>query len=78
MIQFNHSNIAPQIFAQRCLEAGIIEVQNFNEAPEGSKLEAFFTELEKNGLKLTESPQYKKSRPSDLERMQKPWMIQND
>lgn len=68
----------PQIFAQRCLEAGIIEVQNFTEASEGSKLEAFFKELEKNGLKLSESPQYKKSRPTDLHRMDKPWMIQND
>lgn len=67
-----------QIFAHRCLEAGIIEMENFTEATPGGKLDTFFKELEKNGLKLKESPQFKKSRPSDLDRMDKPWTIQND
>lgn len=53
-------------------------MENFNEAPPGGKLEAFFKELEKNGLKLTESPQYVKKYAFDNIRMDKPWMIQND
>lgn len=67
-----------QVFAQRCLEAGIIEVENFNEATPGGKLDTFLKELEKNGLKLTESPQYVKKHAHDTIRMDKPWMIQND
>lgn len=53
-------------------------MENFNEATPGGKLDAFFKELEKNGLKLSESPQYKKSKPMDLDRMDRPWTIQND
>lgn len=53
-------------------------MENFNEATPGGKLEAFFNELEKNGLKLTESPQYKKAYAAESDRMDKPWMIQND
>lgn len=53
-------------------------MENFNEATPGGKLDTFFKELEKNGLKLKESPQFKKSRPSDIDRMDKPWTIQND
>lgn len=67
-----------QIFAQRCLEAGIIEVGNFIEAKPDGKLESFLKELENNGLKLTESPVYTKSKASDPLRLDKPWMIQND
>lgn len=53
-------------------------MENFNEATPGGKLEAFFNELEKNGLKLKESSQYKKKYAFEDERMDKPWMIQND
>ncbi|XP_031625747.1 39S ribosomal protein L18, mitochondrial [Contarinia nasturtii] len=67
-----------RIFARRCLEAGIIEVANYNEAPEGSKLGRFIKELENNGLKLSESPQYKKHYAAYTFRMDKPWMIQNE
>lgn len=67
-----------QIFAQRCLEAGIIEMENFNEAPSDGKLERFLKELENNGLKLTESPRYIKYYAADTKRMDRPWLIQND
>lgn len=53
-------------------------MENFNEAQEGGKLDTFFKELEKNGLKLRESPQYVKKYAFDAERMDKPWMIKND
>lgn len=67
-----------QIFAQRCLEAGIIEMENFNDASPNGKLERFFKELENNGLKLSESPRYIKHYAADIKRMDKPWMIKND
>lgn len=53
-------------------------MENFNEAIPGGKLEKFFQELEKNGIKLTESPRFKKSHAPDKERMDKPWLIQNE
>lgn len=53
-------------------------MENFNEAIPGGKLDTFLKELEKNGLKLTESPQYVKKQVTDGIRMDKPWMIQND
>lgn len=53
-------------------------MQNFEEAPPNGKVERFLKELENNGLKLTESPQYIKKHAPDTIRMDKPWMIQND
>lgn len=67
-----------KVFAQRCLEAGIIEVEHFDEVTPDGKLDNFLKELEKNGLKLKESPQYVKKYAHDAIRMDKPWMIQND
>lgn len=53
-------------------------MENFNETPEGGKLEKFFQEMEKNGVRLKESPRYVKNAASDLDRMDKPWLIQNE
>lgn len=44
--------------------------------PEG-KVAAFLKTLEENGVTLSESPQYKPSRPWDLTREEKPWEVNN-
>lgn len=53
-------------------------MENYNESVPGGKMEKFFQELEKNGLKLKESPRYVKKHAPDTVRMDKPWLIQNE
>lgn len=69
-----------QVFAQRCLEAGLIEMEceAVAEAVPNGKLEKFLNELQNGGVKLTESPRYVKYYAADHRRMDKPWNIKND
>lgn len=72
------SIIIYQVFANRCLEAGFIEMENFNEYKPNGKISKFIEEFERNGVRLQESPQYIKAKPSDNTRMDRPWRIDND
>ncbi|KAI4454550.1 39s ribosomal protein l18 mitochondrial [Holotrichia oblita] len=70
-----YTNLA-RVFAQRCLQMGIIEVRSDVEPsnPDG-KIAAFLKTLEENGLTLTEPPQFKPAQPWDLQREEKPWEV---
>lgn len=64
--------------AERCLQAGIIEVFcNIEATPEG-KVDKFLKELEKGGVALTESERFKKQYAYDRVRDIKPWEIHVD
>lgn len=65
-----------RVLAQRCLESGLCEISCFIEptTPDG-KVALFLKTLEKEGLTLTEPPQFKPARAFDLYRPEKPWEI---
>lgn len=67
-----------QIFAQRCLQTGLIEMLCDIDAPPGGKVEHFLKELEDGGVILSEAEQYIKNHSYDTHRMVKPWDIQVD
>lgn len=55
---------------------GIIEVRCDIEPPKADgKIAMFLKTLEENGMTLSEPPQFKASRPWDLNREEKPWEI---
>lgn len=62
-----------QLFAQRCLQAGISEMYCNIEAQEGGKVDSFLKELEDGGVRLQEGERYIKAYPSDQLRMEKSW-----
>lgn len=53
-------------------------MENYNEYTPNGKMAKFIEEFERNGVRLKESPQYIKARPSDCKRMDRPWRIDND
>lgn len=67
-----------QVFAERCLQAGVIEMFCDLEGPAGGKIEHFLKEVEKGGVILSEAQRYKKAHPCDAHRMEKPWDIHVD
>lgn len=67
-----------QILAERCLQAGILEVYcNIEATPEG-KVDKLLKEVEKGGVALTESKRYTKFYSYDTYRDVKPWEIHLD
>uniref|UniRef100_A0A1B6MEG2 Large ribosomal subunit protein uL18m n=1 Tax=Graphocephala atropunctata TaxID=36148 RepID=A0A1B6MEG2_9HEMI len=69
-----HVNLA-RVLAQRCLETGISEVACFIERKPKTKIDAFLSELEKEGITLGEPEQYEHPKPSDPFRPEKPWQV---
>ncbi|XP_046661517.1 39S ribosomal protein L18, mitochondrial-like [Homalodisca vitripennis] len=69
-----HVNLA-RVLAQRCLETGISEVACFIERKSDTKVDAFLTEMEKEGISLSEPEQYEHPKPSDPFRPEKPWEV---
>lgn len=61
------------MFAQRCLESGIIEMLNSIEATPNGKIEKFLQEIEKAGVSLQEGERYVKNYAYDAYRMDKSW-----
>ncbi|XP_023014769.2 mitochondrial ribosomal protein L18 [Leptinotarsa decemlineata] len=65
-----------RVLAQRCIESGLTELSCFIEPPTpDGKVALFLKALEEGGICLKEPPQYKPSRPWDLERPEKPWEV---
>lgn len=65
-----------RILAQRCLESGLLEIQSFIEAPgKDGKVALFLKALEDGGVSLKEPEQYKKPKPWDKHRPEKPWEV---
>lgn len=62
-----------QVLAQRCLEAGILEVECQLDATPNGKLEKFLQILQSNGVALKESERYIHRHPHEMTRMEKPW-----
>ncbi|XP_045770604.1 39S ribosomal protein L18, mitochondrial [Maniola jurtina] len=67
-----------KVFAQRCLESGILEMYCDIEPVEGGKVEKFLNEVVKGGIKLQEMEVYKKPEPWDRFRPEKPWEVTED
>ncbi|KYQ55309.1 39S ribosomal protein L18, mitochondrial [Trachymyrmex zeteki] len=63
-----------RVLAQRCLEAGICEMQ-IDAALTGNKCELLIKELEKNNIILTEPQVYQYPNSWDRYRPEKPWEI---
>ncbi|XP_061722821.1 large ribosomal subunit protein uL18m [Cydia pomonella] len=64
-----------QVFAQRCLEAGISEMYCDIQATKGGKIERLIKEVQNGGIKLKEPEVYKKPYPWDKHRPEKPWSV---
>lgn len=64
-----------RVFAQRCIEAGIYEMECAEEATPASKLAKFLETVEANGIALKESERYVKHHPNYFIRMEKPWEV---
>ncbi|XP_072379039.1 large ribosomal subunit protein uL18m [Diabrotica undecimpunctata] len=65
-----------RVLAQRCLQAGLIEISCFiKPSRPDDKIALFLKALEEGGVSLTEQPQYKASMPWDQERPEKPWEV---
>jgi len=64
-----------RVFAQRCIEAGIYELECDEEATPNGKLDKFLKTFEAGGVALTESPRYVKHYPNHYARMEKPWEV---
>lgn len=70
-----YTNLA-RVFAQRCLESGLIEFFSDLKADnENDNVAKFLKVLHECGLKLTEAEQYKTILPWTRERPPKPWEI---
>lgn len=67
-----------QVFAERCLQAGLIEMFCNIEGHPGGKIDHFLKEVENGGVILSEGERYKKAHPCDPFRMVKPWEINVD
>lgn len=65
-----------RVLAQRCLESGFFEIQNFIEpATKGGKVDLFLKALEDGGVCLQEPEQYKNPGPCEKLRPEKPWEV---
>ncbi|XP_031329970.1 39S ribosomal protein L18, mitochondrial [Photinus pyralis] len=70
-----YMNVA-RVFAQRCLESGLIEFMcDLESEHNNSKIAKFLNVLQDFGLKLSEPEQYKTILPWTRERPPKPWDI---
>lgn len=64
------------MLAQRCLQAGILEVNCFIKPPNpDGKVALFIEALKDGGVSLIEPQQYKPSYPWDQYRPEKPWEV---
>ncbi|XP_030032747.2 39S ribosomal protein L18, mitochondrial [Manduca sexta] len=64
-----------KVFAQRCLESGILDMSCDIQPKQGGKVEQFLNEVVKGGVKLQEPEVYKKPNPWDQFRPEKPWEV---
>lgn len=64
-----------QVFAQRCLEAGISEMYCDIKPLKGGKIEKLIREVANGGIKLKEPEIYKNPYPWDRHRPEKPWNV---
>ncbi|CAH1118495.1 unnamed protein product [Phaedon cochleariae] len=65
-----------RVFAQRCLQSGLIEMSCYIDAPNpNGKVALFLKAVEDGGVCLKEPTQFKPIRPWDLERPEKPWEV---
>ncbi|CAH1110182.1 unnamed protein product [Psylliodes chrysocephalus] len=65
-----------RVLAQRCLQVGLIEISCFIKPNSpNDKVSLFLKAVEEGGVSLTEPPQYKPSRPWDIDRPEKPWEV---
>ncbi|KAL1138291.1 hypothetical protein AAG570_009979 [Ranatra chinensis] len=69
-----YSNLG-RVLGHRCLATGIQEIHCDLSHDSGHKTQAFIQELEKSGVTLKEPPQYVNPAPSDRERPEKPWLV---
>lgn len=67
-------NVA-RVLAQRCHEMGLLQLESFIQADEGTKTHRFLKTLEENGISLKESERLLPARPWDLNRAEKPWEV---
>lgn len=67
--------VSLQVFSQRCLEAGLIEMWCDIQPVENGKLEKFLNEMKANGISLTEPTRVLPHRPWDQYRPEKPWEV---
>lgn len=64
-----------KIFAIRCMEAGLTEMQcELQPKPDG-KVDKFLKTLTENGIRLQEADRIKPIQPWDMERPEKPWEV---
>lgn len=65
-----------RVLAQRCLESGLIEIQNFIEPTiKDGKVASFLKAVEDGGVCLQEPEQYKNPAPCEKYRPEKPWEV---
>lgn len=64
-----------RVLAQRCLEAGICEMEVDSELEIGEKCKLLISELQKARIRLTEPPVYKYPKFWNIHRPEKPWEI---
>lgn len=64
-----------RVLAQRCLEAGICEIEVDSKLKVGEKCKLFISELEKAKIYLTEPVVYKYPKFWSINRPEKPWEI---
>lgn len=64
-----------RVLAQRCLEAGICEMEVDSELKRGEKSKLLINELRKAKIHLNEPPMYKYPNSWNMHRPEKPWEI---
>lgn len=71
----NNQSYPFQIFATRCMEAGLTEMRCDLQPKPNGKVDKFLETLTSCGIKLEEPERLKPARPWDMERPEKPWEV---